>query len=75
MGTMNVSLPDPLRGFVDDQVRKGGYGSSSEYIRALIRRDQERQQLRNLLLEGGQSAALHAADTDYFDQLRQTIGA
>ena len=42
MTTMNVSLPDSLKTFVDEQVAQRGYGSSSEYVRDLIRRDQER---------------------------------
>jgi antitoxin ParD1/3/4 len=52
MGTMNISLPDPLREFVDGQVARGGYGTSSEYVRELIRRDQERLKLRALMLDG-----------------------
>ena len=57
MGTMNISLPDSLRAFVDDQVSRGGYGTSSEYIRELIRKDQDRQRLRELLLAGPASPA------------------
>jgi antitoxin ParD1/3/4 len=39
MSTMNISLPDALKAFVDAQVTQGGYGTSSEYVRELIRRD------------------------------------
>ena len=39
MTTMNVSLPDELKDFVDDRVDQSGYGSTSEYVRDLIRRD------------------------------------
>ena len=42
MSTMNISLPDTLKSFVDDQVKSGGYGTSSEYVRELIRKDQDR---------------------------------
>ena len=38
---MNISLPDELRDFVEEQVKRG-YGTSSEYVRELIRRDQDR---------------------------------
>ena len=38
---MNISLPEALKAFVDEQVSRRGYGSSSEYVRALIRRDQD----------------------------------
>ena len=37
MSTMNISLPDTLKSFVDEQVSQRGYGTSSEYVRALIR--------------------------------------
>ena len=36
MGTMNISLPDTLKSFVDEQVSQRGYGTSSEYVRELI---------------------------------------
>jgi putative addiction module CopG family antidote len=38
---MNVSLPESLKAYVDHQVLEGGYGTSSEYVRELIRRDQD----------------------------------
>ncbi|MDR1062552.1 MAG: type II toxin-antitoxin system ParD family antitoxin [Azoarcus sp.] len=56
MSTMNISLPDLLKNFVDEQVSQRGYGTSSEYVRELIRKDQSRLQLRDLLLVGAASA-------------------
>ena len=44
--TMNVSLPASLKSFVDEQVTGRGYGTCSEYVRALIRQDHDRQHLR-----------------------------
>jgi antitoxin ParD1/3/4 len=41
MATMNVSLPDPLRDWVEAQVKTGRYANASDYVRDLIRRDQE----------------------------------
>ncbi len=73
MSTMNISLPEVLKEFVDQQVSTAGYGTSSEYVRELIRRDQERTQLRNLLLEGAQSKPVGLADADYFSSLRSGI--
>lgn len=73
MSTMNISLPDSLRDFVDGQVSRAGYGTSSEYVRELIRRDQERVQLRALLIEGAQSPISGAVDARYFAGLRQRI--
>ena len=67
---MNISLPDSLKHFVDQQVAGRGYGTSSEYVRELIRRDKERQHLRDLLLEGASSAATEPVDANYFDGLR-----
>ena len=52
---MNISLPEALKSFVDQQVRARGYRSSSEYVRELIRNGQDRQPLRGLLLEGAAS--------------------
>lgn len=75
MGTMNISLPDALRDFVDDQVTQGGYGTSSEYVRELIRCDQERRRLRALLLEGAESSASGNADAEYFQALRDRAAA
>lgn len=70
MSTMNISLPDALKDFVDAQVSQRGYGTSSEYIRELIRKDQDRQLLRGLLLTGAASAPGAAADSTYFADLR-----
>ena len=42
MATMNVSLPDPMKEWVEAQARGGRYSNASDYVRDLIRRDQER---------------------------------
>ncbi|MFW8636980.1 type II toxin-antitoxin system ParD family antitoxin [Cribrihabitans pelagius] len=42
MATMNVSLPDQMKNWVEDQARTGTYANSSDYVRDLIRRDQTR---------------------------------
>lgn len=74
MGTMNISLPDSLKAFVDERVRNGGYGTSSEYVRELIRRDQDRMRLRELLLVGAASPPTEVADERFFDELRRVAG-
>ena len=71
---MNVSLPDELKAFVDQQVDSGGYGSTSEFVRDLIRREQERQQLRSSLLDGASSHSGPIADDAYFTSLRERLG-
>lgn len=71
MATMNISLPESLRSFVDGQVAERGYASSSEYVRELIRQDQERQGLRGKLLDGAVSPLAAPVDEAYFDRLRK----
>jgi len=73
MSTMNVSLPEAMESFVDEQVAERGYGTSSEYVRDLIRRDQQKLELRGLLLEGGQSQPSAEANQAYFDGLRDRV--
>lgn len=68
MQTMNISLPDPLREFVEGQVSSGRYSSTSEYVRELIREDEKRKtqaKLEALLMEGiqsGESTEMTAQD-------------
>lgn len=53
MATMNVSLPDPMREWVETQVKTGEYANTSDYIRDLIRHDQQRwQALRAAIAQG-----------------------
>jgi antitoxin ParD1/3/4 len=73
MTTMNISLPDALKSFVDEQVTQRGYGTSSEYVRELIRKDQDRTRLRGLLLQGAESAPGKPVDETYFDDLRNRV--
>lgn len=70
---MNISLPDTLKAFVDEQVNQRGYGTSSEYVRELICKDQDRQHLRGLLLAGADSAPTAPVDRDYFEALRARV--
>ena len=73
--TMSFALPETMRRYIDERVKSGSYGNTSEYLRDLIRRDQEAQaakRLRELIEEGlasGPGRALSAAD---WDELRQT---
>lgn len=60
MQTLNISLPEQLKEFVDDQVGSGRYSSVSEYVRELIRDDERRKaqaKLETMLMEGLQSGA------------------
>lgn len=73
MSTMNISLPDGLKAFIDEQVAKRGYGTVSEYVRELIRKEQDRVRMRNLLLEGAASPPGGVADAAYFEGLRDHL--
>jgi antitoxin ParD1/3/4 len=53
MQTMNISLPDPMKEYVEERVSAGAYSSTSEYVRELVRADQKRhakEQLEQILL-------------------------
>jgi len=71
MSTMNISRPESLKSFVDEQVAERGYSTSSEYVRELIRKDQDRSALRSLLLEGAASRPGKTMGPAYFDKLRK----
>ena len=73
MATMNISLPETLKSFVDAQVSDRGYGTSSEYVRDLIREDAQRERFRALIREGFESPIVGEADDAYFDRLRADI--
>ncbi len=75
MTTMNVSLPDNLKTYVDTQVENGSYSSTSEYVRDLIRKDHGRRELRNSLLEGARSPITARVDVNYFASLRDQANA
>lgn len=76
--TMSFALPEALREYVDQRVRSGQYGNTSEYLRELIRRDQEeqaRKRLRELIEEGLSSGRGKALTPKRAAQLkRQALG-
>jgi antitoxin ParD1/3/4 len=58
MQTMNISLPDPMKEYVEERVSAGAYSSASEYVRELVRADQKRharEQLEQILLNAANS--------------------
>lgn len=70
---MIISLPDDLKLFIDEQISQRGYSSTSEYVQELIRKDQDRQHLRNLVSAGAESAPTIAVTDDYFGSLRARV--
>jgi len=76
MATMNVSLPDQMKDWVETQARNGRYSNASDYVRDLIRRDQERQQaiaeIQALVTEGIESGlAEPETRADFFKRVRR----
>ncbi|BAY29324.1 putative addiction module antidote protein, CopG/Arc/MetJ family [Nostoc carneum NIES-2107] len=76
MKSINISLPDVMRTYVEEQVASGGYSTVSEYFRELVRQDQKRkaeERLQTLLLEGLNSGtATPLTDQDWND-IRQAV--
>jgi antitoxin ParD1/3/4 len=75
MQTMNISLPDPLKLYVEEQVDVGGYSSASEYVRELVRADQKRKakdHLENILLEALKSEP-ELVTPEWWAKLRKEI--
>lgn len=52
MSTMNISLPDSLKAFVEGKVQSGAYSTNSEFIKVLLRKEQDRDNLQALLMQG-----------------------
>ena len=74
MQTMNISLPDQLKEFVDNQVGSGRYSSVSEYIRDRIRDDEKRKtqdKLETLLMEGIRSGDATEMTRQDWDDIRR----
>ena len=76
MTTLNISLPESMRDFISEQVAKGGYSTTSEYIRHLIRQELERVakiQLETLLLEGLDSGESIEITDEWWEQKRTEL--
>lgn len=77
MAQMNVSLPDQLKGWAESRVAEGRYSSTSDYVRDLVRRDQEGEEKRRALqaaIDEGRASGVSERDPfDYLDELRAEI--
>ena len=70
---MSFALPESLRDYIDQRVRTGDYGNTSEYLRDLIRRDQHDEAARRfrlLIAEGLESGEGRRLTDDVIDELR-----
>lgn len=78
MATMNVSLPDPMKDWVETQVKSGHYANVSDYMRSLIRRDQSEQEkleyLREALRGGRESGISKRTVSDIISKAKADIG-
>jgi len=76
MQSMNISLPDPLKKFVDGQIAQGRYSSASEYVCELIRADEKRkaeEQLEAKLLEGLSSPESELTPADWSEIRKEAL--
>lgn len=77
MATMNVSLPDPMKEWVDSQTKTGRYSNASDYVRDLIRRDQERSdklaELQRLITDGLESGVSDRSKEDILQIARERL--
>ncbi|MBL4867533.1 MAG: type II toxin-antitoxin system ParD family antitoxin [Pseudomonadales bacterium] len=75
MATMNISVPDPMRDWVDALVNNGKYASNSDYVRDLIRKDQDRndkfQALQDAITQGIESGDPKAFNVENFKKRMQ----
>ncbi len=75
MATMNVSLPDPMKDWVEAQAKTGCYSNASDYVRDLIRRHQERAEntaeLQRLITEGIESGVSTRSIVDILQAARE----
>mgnify|MGYP001794608023 FL=1 len=76
MKSMNISLPDSMRTYVEEQVASGGYGSASEYFRELVRLDKKRkatERVEAMLLEGLNSGNATSMTDEDWEDVRQAV--
>ena len=76
MATINISLPDPLRFFVEERVAEGGYSTISEYFRELVRADQQsraEKKLESLLLDGLNSGPAKPLTKSDLDEVKKVV--
>lgn len=77
MRSLNISLPESMRSFIEDQTQRGGFGTASEYLRSLIRDAQKRQaedRLESMLLQGLDSGKPIDVTPDYWREKKSRLG-
>jgi antitoxin ParD1/3/4 len=66
MATMNVSLPDPMKAWIEARLKDGSFSNTSDYVRHLIRRDQERKEAIDAL-QKAINEGVNSGDPEPFD--------
>lgn len=82
MATMTVSLPDPMKEWIEAQVRKGDYATASDYVRDLVRRDRARrgqeltiEELRQIVTDSRASGTGTRSMDELFDEAERIVAA
>ncbi len=82
MATMTVSLPDPMKDWIEAQISRGEYASASDYVRDLVRRDRERREpeltiddLRKLVADAKASGISNRSVDEIFNEALKTARA
>lgn len=79
MATMNISLPDLMKNWVETQSGSGKYSNSSDYVRDLIRRDQIKSEkiahMQKLVTHGLESGITKSSTADILDEARKRASA
>jgi antitoxin ParD1/3/4 len=76
MATMNISIPDPMKDWVQAQVETGAYANSSDYVRDLIRKDQEnrnKQVIQKAITEGLESGMSDKSFDEIIDAAKRKL--
>ena len=76
MAVFNISLPDPMKAYVEERISEGGYRTTSDYFRDLVREDQKRraeEKLETLLLEGLDSGSPIEVTDEYLQEKRAEL--
>jgi antitoxin ParD1/3/4 len=84
MATMTISLPDPMKQWIEEQVKRGDYASTSDYMRDAVRRDRDRrdpsyqytlEDLQQMLEDSANSGISEKTTKEIFEEARQLVAA
>lgn len=84
MATMTVSLPDPMKEWIEEQVKRGDYASTSDYVRDAVRRDRDRRdpdrkltldELREMMDEAEAGGVSDKSLDEIFEEAMQIVAA